>query len=336
MKKLLLLLVLASFYKVQAKVLTVSNRPGASAQYQTVPDAIAAAAAGDTIYIQGSETSYGNITIDKKLTIIGTGHNPQKENALVSELSSVQLGAEDAAGVQAAASGSSLIGLKISSVRTSNYGQKDITIKRCKVSSIQASGRTGGICTDWIIENNIINQIVSYNQKTDASNFIIRNNIITFNLYYVSGCVVSNNIFLGNNNSFPEVYNSIIQNNIFYGNTPQGANNSTFNNNISYSSTNTALPYGTNSGNNNKVNVDPKFTNYPGGGFSYEHDYHLQASSPGKNAGTDGTDIGIYGGMGFSETGEPPIPVVRAFSIQNGVIAPNGKLKVQFKAEAKN
>jgi len=26
------------------------------------------------------------------------------------------------------------------------------------------------------------------------------------------------------------------------------------------------------------------------------NDYHLKADSPGKNAGKDGTDIGIYGG----------------------------------------
>jgi hypothetical protein len=84
------------------------------------------------------------------------------------------------------------------------------------------------------------------------------------------------------------------------------------------------------------VDVDPMFTAYPGGRFSYDHNFHLKTSSPGKNAGTDGTDIGIYGGMGFSETREPPIPIIRAFSIQNGVVAPNGKLSIKVRAEAKN
>jgi hypothetical protein len=148
--------------------------------------------------------------------------------------------------------------------------------------------------------------------------------------------LISNNIFIGGSQSFYTTHNSLIQNNIFYGNNPLGAVNSTFNNNISYANTATALPYGTNSGNLNKVDVDPLFTTYPGGGFSYDHDFHLKASSPGKNAGTDGTDIGLYGGTGFSETGEPPIPVVQIFSIQNGVVAPGGKLKVRISAEAKN
>ena len=65
MKNLLLLSCLLFTSLLQAKVLTVSNRSGNSAQYETVPAAIAAAAAGDTIYIHGSETSYGNIIIDK-------------------------------------------------------------------------------------------------------------------------------------------------------------------------------------------------------------------------------------------------------------------------------
>lgn len=334
MKNLLLLLLVLNFLpELQAKVLTVSNRTGASAQYQTVPAAIAAAATGDTIYIQGSETAYGNITIDKKLTIIGTGHNPQKENALISMLGTITLGVQNSG-----ASGSFLIGLKIGNISTSSYYQKDITIKRCDVSDISAYGITGGICTGWIIENNIISGLSLPGGKTNTYNFIIRNNIIKGILTSTNASVITNNIFLlfANEYSFSEVYYSIIQNNIFYGRTPQGANNSTFNNNITFSSSNTALPYGTNNGNNNKVDVDPMFTTYPGGGFSYDHDYHLQASSPGKNAGTDGTDIGIYGGMGFSETGEPPIPVVRAFSIQNGVVAPNGKLNIRITAEAKN
>ncbi|MFT2007147.1 hypothetical protein ACMA1I_00595 [Pontibacter sp. 13R65] len=333
MKKiLLLLLVMISVSELQAKVLTVSNRAGASAQYQTVPAAIAAAAAGDTIYIHGSETNYGAITLDKKLTIIGTGHKPKKELALISELTSVTIGVQNAA-----ASGSALIGLKLSSVSTSNYGQKDIVIRRCYISNIVANGTTGGICTNWIIENNIFSSLQTSSNRTNVYNFLIRNNIITSYLYYTNACVINNNIFLGSQSpSFSDVHYAIIQNNVFYGRSPQGANNSTLNNNISFNSTETAMPYGTNSGSNNKVNVDPKFITYSGGTFNYEHNYNLQASSPGKAAGTDGTDIGIYGGMGFSETGEPPIPMVRAFSIQNGVVAPNGKLNVIIKAEAKN
>ncbi len=318
---------------LHAKILTVSNRAGNSAQYQTVPAAISAAAPGDTIYIHGSETSYGDITINKKLTIMGTGYNPRKEMALVSTLGKVVIDAQNGG-----ASGTSLMGLWVNYITCPNYGQKDITIKRCKVENfITAFGSTGGISTNWLIENCIFLYVQIPHGITAVSNFIIRNNIIISNLNGTNSCVISNNLFLGSGNAFNDVHYSSIQNNIFYGVTPKGAFNSTFNNNITFSGSDSALPYGTNNGSQNKVNVDPKFTKFTAGvGFNYEHDFRLQASSPGKNAGTDGTDIGLYGGIGYSETGEPPVPVVRSFVIQNGVVAPNGKLKIKVTAEARN
>ncbi|WP_210487146.1 hypothetical protein [Rufibacter aurantiacus] len=334
MKKIILLITVALFLgELQAKVLTVSNRAGNSAQYKTVPAAITAAAAGDTIYIHGSETSYGDVTIDKKLTLMGTGHNPKKELALVSTLGTVTVDA-----FNGGASGTSLIGLRIGSVSNATYGQKDVTIKRCRIDSyIYAFGSTGGISTNWIIENCIFPYVQISNDKTNVYNFLIRNNIITQGLYGTHTCVIDNNVFIGSSAAFSDVHYAIIQNNVFYGATPKGAANSTFNNNITFSPSDSALPYGTNGGSLNKVNVDPKFTKFTANvGFSYDHDYRLQASSPGKNAGTDKTDIGIYGGIGFSETGEPPVPVVRVFTILNGVVAPNGKLNIKISAEAKN
>ena len=348
MKKSLLLLlplVFAFVFDLQAKVWTVSNRPGASAQYKTVPDAIEAAAAGDTIYIYGSETQYDNFELNKKLTFIGTGHNPEKDKVLISKIGNISIGTDKSH--NSVANGSTFIGLQLHGIFVVHSFQHDIVIKRCNIlSEIRASDHgSEGISKGWIIENNIIGIIriaridgQPDKSKTSDFNFIIRNNIIKGTLWNVNASVITNNVFLGASTAycFSEVYYSIIQNNIFYESFLQGAHYSTFNNNITFSGNNPALPYGTNSGSLNKVNVDPKFTSYPGGQFSYDHDYHLKESSPGKNAGTDGTDIGIYGGMGFSETGEPPIPMVRSFSIQNGVIAPNGKLKIQFKAEAKN
>ena len=69
--------------------------------------------------------------------------------------------------------------------------------------------------------------------------------------------------------------------------------------------------------------------------FRYTFDYSLQPSSPGVNAGTDGTDIGIFGGIGFSITGEPDdLPVVTRFDILNPMVPQNGSLRVRIEGRA--
>jgi hypothetical protein len=56
-------------------VRTVSNNPDIPAQYNSLQATIDAASAGDTILVAGSASSYGNITIGKKLVVYGAGYN---------------------------------------------------------------------------------------------------------------------------------------------------------------------------------------------------------------------------------------------------------------------
>ena len=62
------------FSSVNATVHTVSNRSWMDADFTQVTDAIAAASAGDTIYIHGSQTPYADFTLDKRLHIMGPGY----------------------------------------------------------------------------------------------------------------------------------------------------------------------------------------------------------------------------------------------------------------------
>jgi len=48
--------------------------------------------------------------------------------------------------------------------------------------------------------------------------------------------------------------------------------------------------------------IDPK------NGISVTSNFHLKSGSPGSNAGTDGKDVGIYGGIGFKDSALPPGP----------------------------
>lgn len=109
-------------------------------------------------------------------------------------------------------------------------------------------------------------------------------------------------------------------------------NNCTFNNNITYETTNNTIPYGTNVGSNNLVGINPLFVNAPNRSGSLAYDYTLQAGSPGENTASDGTDIGIFGG-GFAFidlTGRARIPLVTTMTILNSSVPQGGTLDVQI------
>ena len=52
---------------------TVSNNPANPAQFTEIQEAINAASDGDTIYVAGSATNYGNVLVNKRVVLIGAG-----------------------------------------------------------------------------------------------------------------------------------------------------------------------------------------------------------------------------------------------------------------------
>lgn len=115
----------------------------------------------------------------------------------------------------------------------------------------------------------------------------------------------------------------------------------TFTHNITYPDPNTPswdgeLIVNANTGANNQIKVDPKFS-YLEYDSRYDHanDYTLQPDSPAKNAGTDGTDIGVTGGsMPFFslQGGTSPIPQILTVDVQNASVPKGGVLEVKVKA----
>ena len=129
--------------------------------------------------------------------------------------------------------------------------------------------------------------------------------------------------------AFEELRNSTVKNNIFFGISPQGKlalSNNTFENNISFETFSDV--FSTASGNTSTGNhegVDPVFGNVP------------KANSPGSmtvfdpavsgteavGGGTDGTDIGVFGGpIPFSLDGTL-IPTVQVLDVPSMVIEGN-------------
>ncbi|MBI4645981.1 MAG: hypothetical protein HY738_05140 [Bacteroidia bacterium] len=356
-------------------VITVSNNPNSPGQYTNLQTAIDNAAIGDTIYVSGSPTSYGDISFNKSLVLIGAGYNnPYGENTIIGSFHLNRLNAT------VSASNSVIKGFYIegqyaimfdpwfSGGTSVNQILSNITIERCKIINNQWYETIKFSVSDddysyqnitiqnCLIEGNnckFATGFISYGTINNIyANVIIRNNIFdnvrfdgdyysSTNYYDLSGVTITNNIFINQlNNHYSGVANAVVQNNIFYAAEPQGCIGCTFTNNITYLNTNDTLVGSSENpgsiGSGNMEGTDPKFVNFPYGGapFSYSHDYHLQSSSPGQNAGTDGTDIGIYGGGIPYEVGaNPNIPQMTEININDASIPVGGTLQINFKAK---
>lgn len=355
MKTLTLLLTVTAFV-ASAQTIRIAdnntNRPTGPNIYSTIQAAVDAAVAGDIVYVQPSQTNYGDLTINKRITLRGIGFNTGKDFAYTSILNNITLtnrvdGTSNASGtiVEGIQANDLSIGTQTGSF---TYTIQDISIRRSAISRIMrnSSGMAGAqniiveeCVTQIYFATNWVNQLVVRGNyltgPNDASSFgfnngpltnvIIANNIIAqagqngFNNTIISSVIIANNNFLGGNNiagsrlhvgtipyyggaSFTDI---TVVNNIFYGCAPNSSSGTfernIFINNLSFGTTNNALPpAGTgvgNTGSNNIVNQDPLFINAPyNTPYAVTMDFNLQATSPAKNAGSDGTDIGITGG----------------------------------------
>jgi hypothetical protein len=338
--------------KLYATVWTVDNNSGVSAQFTNVQSAISASSSGDTIYIQGSLTSYANFTFDKKLYFFGAGYSPLVGNPTTLTNVTGTIGC----------SGSSFEGFAIKE----SFSMNDSAISIKNNEFLGLGTNPGGtlncsfilVAQSSIVINNIFigNSIISFSGT--VLNGIISNNIFNRSICNCNSCgnfgcilygnstsglLITNNLFLNDVGTAPLrfINNCIISNNIFFGTSPCGyssdLNGNQFSNNIAFGSVNDNIPLGINTGTGNFISVDPLFINVPSGNFNFNivYDYHLQNNSIGKNAGTDGTDIGIFGGAyPFKNfTGTPSIPFIQEFTIQNPVIGISDPLNVHLKAK---
>ncbi|MBL0049306.1 MAG: right-handed parallel beta-helix repeat-containing protein [Bacteroidetes bacterium] len=374
MKATILILVL--FFPAsmaQATVLTLSDAANSPGQYTDLNNAIAAASSGDTLYMHGSPIDYTTVavTLNKPLTIIGAGGLPNKNFSFPTKLSALILGTSGIGGTTA--SGTKIIGCEITALtlNAGNYstipGISDVTITRCKITNIYFNQ---GATTSALAHNNILfyNNVI-YNITGSGGNGKIRNCVFKNNiLWWVTGLgdeflgswILSNNVILygvTNNRS------AVISNNIFYNTLSTSclaSNNycSVSNNSIvstAHAYTAADIIYGTNTGGNNLLNQDPLFVSYTTTTtvlYNYSQtqpsaapftNFNLQPSSLCLLFGTDGTDIGIYGGSspfveGYPDNTRyryfpmPAIPQMLDMNIMNATIVPAGTLNVNFKA----
>lgn len=295
--------------------------------YQTLDKAVTEAEAGSVIYLPGGGFQISDDTkIEKKITIMGVSHRADADNAD---------GATTIAGnlnFVGGSSGSAVTGVYVSG--DINVGDEEnfvsnLTVRYCNVNSIQVkNGNSSGM---------IINQCYLRNPSNFGyCNVRLENNILHSALY-INGGTINHNIVVSSHYSyrdytFPlrDINNSIITNNFFldwqYGH--RGSNCEISNN---------CIGTGTWEANENGVVIDEGKTwddvFESNKGVKISSSYKLKGSW-GKNAASDGTDVGIYGGSGFNPNKSlAPIPRIVSKKVNEHTDG-SGLLHIEVKVKA--
>ena len=204
MKKLYFLCTMAFIhFTVSAAIITVSNNPNIPGQYSNLQTAIDAAAPDDTLYVQGSVTSYGDVTITKKLNIIGSGMLPDNTSHLGTTLGDVFL--KISADGTSSSSGSTITGCNIYGlsfgyivINSVTYTVSNISIYRNKINGVYVNGY-GSIGTYNFAGMHIYNNMIgTLNVGRLGGNSVVNNNIF-INGVQSTGYVDSGNWVLANN-----------------------------------------------------------------------------------------------------------------------------------------
>ncbi|MEO7081695.1 MAG: hypothetical protein ABIY71_09215, partial [Flavobacteriales bacterium] len=163
--KPVLLLCACSFAAVaNATVYTVSNEPGYPAQYNNLQAAHDAAAGGDTLYVTPSATNYGDLSVDRAITVIGGGYGTSGAHSQFSSIYCL-----------AGSSGSRFIGLYGTGYIYPEYyaENSNILVERCQFNAIQP---TGYAMDGLVVKHSVISAIT---MSASWSNVLITNNLIT-------------------------------------------------------------------------------------------------------------------------------------------------------------
>jgi hypothetical protein len=291
----------------------VNNNPGATGDFASIADAVYAANSGDTLYVYGSVTSYGNAGIGKKLTIIGPGYfldeNPDTQaiplSAKISYFTIVSSGSE-----------TMITGLEIGYL--SIYANQ-VTIKRNYINNTSAYydaiTLNANITDIYIYQNYICTQSSSLKcieMKANVTNVVVSNNFIehvwstsyAVNLSTTASSIIYNNVIKGHVTLYyTDFYNNILR----IGNFNDYTNVNYFNN-IGHSDQ--FAPCGEN-GNQCNISMSAVFKN----SGSKDGKWELAVSSPAIGAGATGEDCGMFGGaMPYKLSGIPSeLPVIYYF-----------------------
>lgn len=292
-------------------------------------EAYNAAVDGDTIYLPGGNLLYPG-TIDKSLTIKGVGHYPVATTATnKTELSgNLTIGAN--------ADNLHIEGIHLTgTLYFANNAKVDfVTLKRNRFGGINYQGSGAIPCENHVISENIIDSSIT---PTNGSYLFISNNLIEGNIVNGTQLGISNNVFLYSGPLIIQyVTNSNITNNIILSNSSSFFYGSASGNYVTKNIFKIAPTVGPNTFIDNYIINDMAtvFETVPVDQFDYDRNYSLLVAAQSTYLGTEGTQVGIYGGtFPFKTHSVPTNPTITAKSI-----APqtndDGELTVQVTVEA--
>lgn len=302
----------------------VNNSGLGDPDYTTIPDAIAAAADNDTLYIEGTPVHYDGFTLTKPLVMIGPGYflgdNPETQanpNSAIIKRSVFDAGCE----------GSIIIGLYfydgiMGDASAITINADNIIFKRNRIQSDQYSDYHGYTNYTITISPSVsgISFIQNYITRTNTGN--------GYNVRILENCsaiIFTNNYLFsqgGNSINMSSTSSAQIINNVIEG--AMIVKNSTLFNNIMISGTfaQTDCSISNNIGNSTQFDLPANLQDvdmnlvFDLTNPSRDGKYQLidDPSNPALGYGATGEDCGMFGGMDpYRLSGLPPVPAIYFF-----------------------
>ena len=200
------------------------NAPQGDNIFSTIQEAVDASGSGDIVYIQPSPTSYGSVTLEKQVHLVGIGFNLDKDAPHISQMTDIVF--QNNVDNTNNPSNSTITGLKIRDIYiikqngTANYTLEGVEISNNEIREIQ-----NACCGTYMPTNNLELSGNSFSQEVQfmnqATNVLIRNNLFESGVYFFSTSpnsgIVSNNLFYAPLSKYSQGDNLIVQNNNFIG-----------------------------------------------------------------------------------------------------------------------
>jgi len=333
MKKILTVFLAAAICSAgaQAQIYTVNNNAGYSANFNNLQTAINTVPAGSVLIVQGSGSTYGDVTLNKQLVLLGPGYNlnANPEPHTQADRLSASIGTLR---IKAAASGAIVSGIQLGNLVRfdtvnnilfqSNLCQQgiqldysnNINISKCHLKSV------GGFIiistynsTGMQIRNCLLDRgsggtpfIDAGSQVTSGPYPSIISVLAEYNTFiYDNGSNASSMTAFGTGFWGPGPSNTVdftIRNNIFANKQNSPATRdftyyaspyATFNlsNNIMHDSS-----FNTTTAAVNNINPATLFQYWGNSGYANDYRCRNAANSPAIGAGTGGSTCGMYGG----------------------------------------
>jgi hypothetical protein len=348
-------IVISMACSMQAAILVVDQDPSnQAADYEQLQPAIDAAQDGDTIYVMPSASNYEAATVNKSLTLIGSGTHKSDAFPSLASLPTIMdqiiVNANDVF----------LTGFDFHEQVRVLAPSQNVTIFRCYFNNWSANGELEAFAVKSpevatkVTNLHVINNRFTANSSSDSQVDLFESTLDSEGiLTEMVGFVFANNIIWGGDFSFPNGEGEIFNNYFdmsefwFYEDTSSDGRlraRGNFYNNIVWSGAYREGSLGRRNNAYSSSNAFAHSSNFKIGsresvmvwsGTASER-YVLTDDSALKGAGMNGEDIGIYGGLhAWNPNYQPPIPIITKLQAPR-IVGAGETLSLQIEVQPNN